>query len=208
MIFSENRFALFRIMRLTLLRQREAVGAGGVGLIEPDRLRVIFEVLGSGLLAGLKQRHRRHHQVVALRGRRVAQEFVETARVDLVAIELRALARGVDLDVVDLAGVADRLRRARLHDAPEADAGAEVWMLLDHGRGDVERGVGVPVRRLVRYHLDVRVVVQDLHDAADLIDAGGRRKLTLHDLHLARLARAGAALLDDVGRQYLADLTP
>ena len=39
-----------------LLRQREAVGAVGVALIEPDRPRVIFEVPGAGLVAGFQQR--------------------------------------------------------------------------------------------------------------------------------------------------------
>ena len=79
---------------------------------------------------------------------------------DLVAIELRAFAGGVDLHLLDLAGVADRLRRAGLHDAPETDAGAEVRVLLDHRRGDVERVVGIPVRRLVGDDLDCRILFQ------------------------------------------------
>ena len=141
-----------------------------------------------GFSPDFQQRFRGEHQVVALFGRLVAQELVEIALVDLVAIELRAFARRIDLDVVDLAGIADRLRRAGFHDAPEADAGAEIRMLLDHGRGDVERGVGIPVRGLVGHHLDRRILVEHLHDAADLIDAGGGGEFTLHDLHLAGFA--------------------
>src|SRR5579871_200552 len=65
---SHARRAVFRKSRLTLLRKSEAVGAVGVGLIEPDRLRVIFEVPGAGLLAGLQERHRGHHEVMTLFG--------------------------------------------------------------------------------------------------------------------------------------------
>ncbi len=70
---------------------------------------------------------------MTLLGRGVAQELVEVPLRYLIAIELRAFARRIDLDLVDLAGVADGLRGARLHDAPETDAGAQVGVLLNHG---------------------------------------------------------------------------
>src|ERR1700758_1068760 len=47
-----------------LLRKREAVGAAGVALIQPDRTGVIFEMFCAGLVAGLQQRLGREHQVV------------------------------------------------------------------------------------------------------------------------------------------------
>src|SRR5262245_53894085 len=105
-----------RWLFLRLLRRRRrgrrlwhriAVGATGVALIEPYRSRVELVVLGAGLVAALEQRFRRHERVVALLGRRVAQELVEVPLCHLVAIELRAFARGIDLHLLDLAGVAN-----------------------------------------------------------------------------------------------------
>ncbi len=81
-------------------------------------------------------------------------------------------------------------------------------MLLDHRRRDVERVVGIPGGRLVGDDLDRLVLVEDLHDAGDLIDAGRGGELALDDLHLAGLAAAGAALLDHVLGDHAADLDP
>ena len=52
------------------------------------------------------------------------------------------------------------------------------------------------------------ILLEDVHDAADLIDAGGGGEFALHDRDLARLAAAGAALLDHVLGQHAADLVP
>src|SRR5215472_17646977 len=41
---------------LALLGKREAVGAAGVGFVEPDRLGVVFEIPRARLLARLQQR--------------------------------------------------------------------------------------------------------------------------------------------------------
>src|ERR1700684_3475647 len=114
------------------LRQGEAIAAAGVGLVEPDRLGVLLKVLLARLLISFQQGDGGSNQIVALLGRLVAQELVEVPLVDLVAIELRALARGIDLYLINLARVTDRLRSPGLHDAPKTDAGAEVGVLLDH----------------------------------------------------------------------------
>src|ERR1700757_635793 len=95
-----------------LLGQRKAVGAAGVGFVEPDRTGVELQMLGAGLVAGFQKRLSGEHQVMALLGRLIAQEFEEISLVDLVAVELGSFARGIDLDLVDLAGIADRLCRA------------------------------------------------------------------------------------------------
>src|SRR5271163_4812484 len=115
------------------LRHRVAVRAAGVGLVEPHRPRIIFAMAAAGLGVTLQQRHGRKERVASLLTRGVAQEFVKVPLVYLIAIELRALTRRIDLDLVDLARVTYRLRGARLHDAPEADAGAQIRMLLNHG---------------------------------------------------------------------------
>ncbi len=190
------------------LRQGEAIAAAGVALVEPDRLGVVLIVFLTRLLLVFQQGDGGGNQIVALLGRLVAQELVEVPLVDLVAIELRALARGIDLYLIDLARVTDRLRGSRFHDAPKTDAGAKVGVLLDHCRGDVEGGIGIPVRCLVGDDLDRRILLEGIHDAADLINAGGGGEFALHDRDLARLAAAGATLLDDVLGQQTADLIP
>ena len=128
------------------LRQGEAIAAAGVGLVEPDWLGVLLKVLLTRLLISFQQGDRGGNQIVALLGRLVAQELVEVPLVDLVAIELRALARGINLYLIDLARVADRLRGPGIPWMPQkpmlAQRSGFCWITVE---GDVEGGIGVPV---------------------------------------------------------------
>src|SRR5277367_5484266 len=190
------------------LGHRIAVRAVGVGLVEPYRPRIIFAMAAAGLGVTLQQRHGRKEGVAALLARGVAQELIKISLVYLIAIELRALTRRIDLHLIDLARVTYRLRSARLHDAPEADDGAQIRVLLNHGRGDVQRVIGVPLRGLVGYDLDRLVLVQRVHHAGDLVDARGGREFALHDLYLARGAGTGSARLHHVLGKDASDFKP
>src|SRR5277367_1212165 len=190
------------------LRHRIAVRAAGVGLVEPYRPRIIFVMAAAGLGVTLQQRHGRKEGVAALLARGVAQELIKISLVYLIAIELRALTRRIDLHLIDLARVTYRLRSARLHDAPEANTGAQIRVLLNHGGGDVQRIVGVPLRGLVGYDLDRLVLIQRVHHAGDLVDARRGREFALHDLYLARGAGTGSARLHHVLGKDASDFKP
>src|SRR4051812_4360001 len=103
---------------------------------------------------------------------------------------LDLVRRGVpadDLDLADLVGHPDRLDRAHVarlvggEDALEVRVGGED--VLGHG----ERLVVVVLRVLRRDELELRMLLQALHEAVDALVVGLRAGVERHDRHLAAL---------------------
>ena len=172
-------------------------GPSAVGVVfgDRDQRRVVRALDRAGFTpddsshligAGHLRRLRRHV---------VAHVEIERARLHQLAGALAlAAARGRDEHLAGEAGFLDRGRGADVHAVPEADDAAEIGVLLQHRLRDRLGLGGVPVGRLARDDLDLRVLGEHVLDALQRVGAGGGRQRALDDRDLVRLALAG---LDD-----------
>src|SRR5665213_1409848 len=135
-----------------------------------------------------------------------ADVFVEAPVLQIVTGHLFAAAVGDDIDFAGFARVRDRRRTAQGHAVPEADQPAKIGILLKHGCRQCTCFAGVPVGRLVRDNLDFRMLLEDIENRPNLVDARRGGQYALDDCNLTR--STGTTLADKSVRLGFSDFQP